>query len=179
MQSGMTRRSCCCTQPTNLRFEQDVQVPASKGKKINVGSRAIVDTMVLTFIPDETMDDVELHVNQWTPEEERRDRILDLYWSPHTTRNSLIVFLGEFKKGSHERNRSQLLLDFCTAQYQRYALGLPNAIIWGVTCAMGKFEVYSSMWDDNQSVSSPIQIPHPPGSFWTSSFIGPCMKPGT
>src|SRR5580698_8101018 len=67
------------------------------------------------------------------------------FWSkePCDT-NSVIVFPGEFKKAIG--NRNQLVVDFGAAQHQRRALGLKDVVIWGATCAMGEFILYSSEW---------------------------------
>jgi hypothetical protein len=80
-------------------------------------------------------------------------------WSPHQGPNSLIAFIGELKKPGGRRNQNQLVLDFATAQYQRYALGLPDRVIWGVECSMGCFGVYSSNWSEDHLVCPILNRP--------------------
>jgi hypothetical protein len=90
---------------------------------------------------------------------DRSERLRRLFWAPNTaTTNTVILFLGEFKKVESDRNQNQLVLDFATAQYQRRCLGLPNAVIWGISCGSGSLKVYSSMWADTAPFVSPSII---------------------
>jgi hypothetical protein len=114
-------------------------------------------------IPGETMDSIREAVAEITTSENRLDLTRRLFWTPTVTvSNTLIMFLGEFKRELDEKNQNQLLIDFRTAQSQRYVLGLTDSVIWGATCAMGEFTVYSSMWNDAHSVSSPSRYPYDP-----------------
>jgi hypothetical protein len=87
---------------------------------------------------------------------DRLERERRLFWTQYSTvPNTVILFLGEFRKTEGNRNQNQLVLDFGTAQCQRRCLGLPNAVIWGSTCAGGNLTVYSSMWTDEEPFVSP------------------------
>jgi hypothetical protein len=104
-------------------------------------------------IPEEKMDQISFAIEDKIPVNNRADVLRRLFWTTRTDGpNSLILFLGEFKKVDGLRNQNQLVLDFATAQSQRSALGLPDAVIWGATCAVGQFKVYSSSWKKVQSV---------------------------
>jgi hypothetical protein len=87
---------------------------------------------------------------------ERLERERRLFWTQNATvPNTVILLLGEFKKTEGERHQNQLILDFGTAQCQRRCLGLPNAVIWGITCADGNLKLYASMWTDEEPFVSP------------------------
>jgi hypothetical protein len=127
----------------------------------SVGAKAEADTVVVTPIPEEKMDDITAALNKITTRTNRQEILRRLFWTPNTiSQNTLIIFLGEFKKDEGARNQNQLLLDFLTAQSQRLALGLPNIILWGSTCAKGKFTVYSSKWNEDNTVSPSVTNRH-------------------
>jgi hypothetical protein len=131
-------------------------------------------------IPAEKMDAITVALDQVTTSNNYEEIFLRLFWTTSITLpNTLIIFLGEFKKVRGNRNQNQLLLDFRTAQSHRLALGLPDAIIWGSTCAMGNFKVYSSEWNEDHTVSPPFHIPCHRRSVMTRSSIGACITHGT
>jgi hypothetical protein len=60
-------------------------------------------------IPADTMGEINVATSEVTPPTEREDVIRRLFWTPRDDLNSLILFLGEFKKLPGLRNRNQLL----------------------------------------------------------------------
>ena len=157
MMSGWCSGFCRRPQPTSFRFEQELQLCRSELWGTVLSSRAIADTVVVKEIPDEKTDGVVRALYALGLEAaERSERRRRLFWTPNATGPiSVILFLGESKKAEGDRNQNQLVLDFGTAQYQRRCLGLPNAVIWGITFASGKLKVYSSMWTDEEPFVSP------------------------
>jgi hypothetical protein len=134
-----------------FRCEQRVQVCSSTWTGHAGGRAADADTLVILLIPAEKLDQIEEAVARSPDSEEITCRI---FWTTNTeAANTLIIFAGEFKNVSGNRNKNQLLINFRAAQSQRLALGLPDTIIWGATCAMGQFTVYSSVWNSEHDVS--------------------------
>ncbi|KAF8577632.1 hypothetical protein K439DRAFT_1664141 [Ramaria rubella] len=64
--------------------------------------------------------------------------------SPEVT--STIVFPAEYKRYSPTSSRHQLMMDLTTAQCQRKAIGLADAILYGATVDQGQFCIYASWW---------------------------------
>jgi hypothetical protein len=128
----------------------------------DVGAKARADTLVVMPISMEKMDSINASLNKIATPSNNFEIRRRLFWSTDTSppNNTLIIFPGEFKKVPGNRNQNQLLLDFLTAQSQRFALGLPDAVLWGSTCAMGQFKVYSSKWNEDHTVSLFIIIYH-------------------
>ena len=157
MKSGWCSGFCHGPQTTSFRFEQEFQVCRSESWDTVVSSRAVADTVVVKTVPGERMDEVTLALTALgLVAADRSERLRRLFWTPNPTLpNTVIVFLGKFKKAEGDRNQNQLVLDFGTTQYQRRCLGLPNAVIWGITCASGNVKVYSSMWTDEEPLVSP------------------------
>ena len=77
--------------------------------------------------------------------EDNENHVLDrAFWSAECDSTpTLLRFCGEFKRGAGNRNRNQLMIDMVTFQSQQRALGM-NEILWGATCAAGRFEIFSS-----------------------------------
>jgi hypothetical protein len=118
--------------------------------------------VVVKAVPGDKMDGIKDALNNLgLSADDRSERIRRLFWTPIPTKpNTAILFLGEFKEAEGDRNQNQLLLGFATAQYQRRRLGLPSAVIWGITCANGIGKVYSSIGtDQNPFVSPSIMVP--------------------
>jgi hypothetical protein len=157
MKSGLCSGFCRPPQPTSFRFEQELQVCRSSWTGRRVSPKAVADVTVVMEIPGERMDGVaDALAALELPDADRNERHHRLFWTRNRTiPNTVILFLGEFKKAEGNRNQNQLVLDFGTAQQQRRCLGLPNAVIWGITCASGNLKVYSSMWTDRAPFVSP------------------------
>lgn len=137
---------------TRFSFEE-LQPCASTWQDMPVGVQAVVDIVVTTPIPVEKTAEITDVISRVTMTANSVDDIRRVYWAPCVQGpNSLILFLGECKKAPGSRNQNRLLVDFRTAQWQRYTLGLPDAVIWDAACAMGRFQVYSSMWRYEHSV---------------------------
>jgi hypothetical protein len=120
---------------------------------ISVSLKAVVDAVVLIPIPGEVMDKIGVAVRDSTKVEVLEETLHRLYWKPEAVdENSLMAFVGEFKKRLGTHNRNQLLADLLTAQSQRRAFGLPDIIVWGAVCSAGQFQVFSSIWNDTHTV---------------------------
>ena len=77
--------------------------------------------------------------------EDNENHVLDrAFWSAECDSTpTLLRFCGEFKRSAGNRNRNQLMIDMVTFQSQQRAFGM-NEILWGATCAAGRFEIFSS-----------------------------------
>ncbi|KAF8592607.1 hypothetical protein K439DRAFT_1610381 [Ramaria rubella] len=59
---------------------------------------------------------------------------------------SIIAFPAEYRRYSSTSSRHQLMMDLTTAQCQRKAIGLADAILYGATVDQGQFCIYVSWW---------------------------------
>ena len=126
-----------------------MRLRASSSETIRVGANAISDTLVVLPIPTHVTYRILSALKNMVKPQELPNNYANAFWSKEKSdENSIIVFPSEYKKNDGVRNKNHLVMDFGAAQSQRRALGLDPAIIWGSTCAMGRFEVFSSEWDD-------------------------------
>jgi hypothetical protein len=118
MKSGSCSGFCRRPQPTSFRLEQDLQVCRSTWLG-RFGSKAIADTVVVKKVPGKKTDEVAYALEALgLVAADRRARERRLYWTSNATRpNTVILFLGEFKKTEGDRNQNRLVLDFGTAQH--------------------------------------------------------------
>ncbi|KAF8587482.1 hypothetical protein K439DRAFT_1548195 [Ramaria rubella] len=59
---------------------------------------------------------------------------------------SIITFAVEYKSRSEIFAKRQLIMDLTTAQCQHKAIGLPDAILYGVTVCKSQLRIYASCW---------------------------------
>jgi hypothetical protein len=124
---------------------------ASASKIVRGGVNAVPDTLVVLPMSAHRMHSIHFAILEIVQLRDLERIYESAFWSKYILdENSLITFASEHKSDDDGvRNRNQLAMDFGTAQSQRRALGLDPAIIWGATCAMGRFEVFSSEWLNN------------------------------
>jgi hypothetical protein len=114
---------------------------------VELDCNAQSDTLII--IPSQKIAD-KLQLLQYTF---TQPAVIDhLYWSTKDP-FSVIAFAGEFKKDNESYNRNQLIMVLTTAQSQRKALSLEKSIIMGATSCRGRVQIYSSYWNDDDTVS--------------------------
>ncbi|KAF8587479.1 hypothetical protein K439DRAFT_816803 [Ramaria rubella] len=59
---------------------------------------------------------------------------------------SIITFAVEYKSHLEIFAKRQLIMDLTTAQCQHKAIGLPDAILYGVTVCQSQLRIYASWW---------------------------------
>jgi hypothetical protein len=101
MKFGASLCSCTIRSLKSCSFEQELHLPHSSWERGEVGVVAIADTVVTMPIPGEKMDSIFRAVAAGTAPVELADVMRRLFWSPRPNGpNSLILFLGEFKKNT-------------------------------------------------------------------------------
>jgi hypothetical protein len=59
---------------------------------------------------------------------------------------TVILLPAEYKRKEAAKNINQLVYDLSTALCPRYAIGMEDAVIYGLTAAGGKLSVYAGRW---------------------------------
>jgi hypothetical protein len=96
-----------------------------------------------------------------------------LFWSSSGRFSpfSIIGFAGEFKKDDAESNKKRLIMVLATAQSQRKALSLKKSIVMGATGCRGRVQIYSSYWEDDETVCTCYSSGAESSVLFTSSFM--------
>jgi hypothetical protein len=109
--------SCAIRSLKRCSFEQELRLRDSAWQGGVVGATVVADTVVTTPISAAKMGEILFATVATTPPAKCLNVTRRLFWSSRRVGlNSLILFLGEFKKTQGPRNENQLLVNFCTAQ---------------------------------------------------------------
>ncbi|KDQ59697.1 hypothetical protein JAAARDRAFT_33274 [Jaapia argillacea MUCL 33604] len=145
---ALSSRSGCRFQ---TQFERDISLCEVNGLPTLPKPLARADTLVTTspsthLTLRSTL--LDLFSSHAIPETSRRH----MYWPSSASASNddfgsltFILFAGEFKRESGARNKNQLVMDLCTAQYHRRALRL-DQIVFGATHSAKRWRVYGSWW---------------------------------
>jgi hypothetical protein len=87
-----------------------------------------------------------------------RKRRAEFSWreSPEPDR-TVVIFPAEYKRALPTTNVHQLVYDLATAMSHRYAIGIPDEVIYGATGVGGRLTVLAARWDPGQH-SVPVSL---------------------
>ena len=127
----------------------------SSSSPVEVMANAFADTLAVIPFPSQKRKEVLQLLLQETGGDLLKNRAIlnQAFWTDKSPSRSITLFrfVGEFKCALSAKNYNQLLIDFASGQCQLRALGIRHTI-WGATCSLGIVEVYSSEWDEKNSV---------------------------